>query len=616
MTLTWHAHGMEAALARALRTLGDAYPLAETQGDATLEFVAATGAACVAEKTPTGFRIAGGTLAGRLRAVGSILSGLVKEGAPCAESCPFGKLGIMLDCSRNAVMKPEHVTLWLRRMALLGYNRLMLYTEDTYEIPGEKRFGFNRGGYTQAELKELDRYAASLGIEMVGCIQTLAHLEQLFRWPEYGELQDFDSTIFVGNPKAYELIGKMLDSVSDCFATRQIHIGMDEAWHLGRGKYLDANGWRRRFDIFNEHLAKVVALCKERGLSPMIWSDMYFAMREGANGYYDRNGDIPADVVAAIPKEVNLVYWDYYHADPKFYRDWIAKHRAMGFEPKMASGVWTWSRFWHDRHTTEANAGACIEACRAEKLDDVFFTLWGDDGAYCDFDSAWAGMTWAADKCYADGGRTSPCAVPLASRFRAICGGDYEAVSCASDVNRANAPALLWDDPIYGMYANEGTLPNDLPRWGDVIASLEKVATALAAFPPQNPNAGDLEFAALLAETLAKKLRTRQRLEMAYDERDPSKLAAVARDALDVAERLGRLETVWRRGWMLRNRPHGWELIEGRLAILASRHRELARRIDEYLSGDVPSIPELDDRLDAGKGCYGGFRHLSSGSLI
>lgn len=38
----------------------------------------------------------------------------------------------------------------------MGYNRFILYTEDTYEVDNEIFFDYFRGKYTQSELKELD----------------------------------------------------------------------------------------------------------------------------------------------------------------------------------------------------------------------------------------------------------------------------------------------------------------------------------------------------------------------------------------------------------------------------------------------------------------------------
>ena len=64
----------------------------------------------------------------------------------------------------------------IRKLALLGYSELQLYTEDTYEVEGEPYFGYLRGRYSRAELREIDAYAKLFGIELVPCIQTLAHL--------------------------------------------------------------------------------------------------------------------------------------------------------------------------------------------------------------------------------------------------------------------------------------------------------------------------------------------------------------------------------------------------------------------------------------------------------
>ena len=67
--------------------------------------------------------------------------------------------GLMLDCSRNGVMKLDVVKKFIRYMAIMGLDTLMLYTEDTYEIPEYPYFGYLRGRYSCEELKEMDEYA-------------------------------------------------------------------------------------------------------------------------------------------------------------------------------------------------------------------------------------------------------------------------------------------------------------------------------------------------------------------------------------------------------------------------------------------------------------------------
>ena len=59
----------------------------------------------------------------------------------------FNKLGVMIDCSRNAVMSVPTLKRWIDITASLGYNMLMLYTEDTYEVDNQPYFGYLRGRY-------------------------------------------------------------------------------------------------------------------------------------------------------------------------------------------------------------------------------------------------------------------------------------------------------------------------------------------------------------------------------------------------------------------------------------------------------------------------------------
>ena len=63
------------------------------------------------------------------------------------------KFGVMLDCSRNAVLNVETVKKHIDNLNKMGFNMLMLYTEDTYEVNNEKMFGYLRGKYIKEEVK-------------------------------------------------------------------------------------------------------------------------------------------------------------------------------------------------------------------------------------------------------------------------------------------------------------------------------------------------------------------------------------------------------------------------------------------------------------------------------
>jgi hypothetical protein len=104
----------------------------------------------------------------------------------------FETFGVMIDMSRNAVMSMEGLKRFLPLLKKMGYNCVMLYTEDTYEVDGEPYFGYMRGRYTKVEMREIDDFASSIGMTVIPCIQTLAHLNAFFRWGTIKK--DYDDT--------------------------------------------------------------------------------------------------------------------------------------------------------------------------------------------------------------------------------------------------------------------------------------------------------------------------------------------------------------------------------------------------------------------------------------
>lgn len=590
--ISWQTRTTPAELRGMLRELGGYYAVEQEGAGIAVRFekVGAEGTCDVSVSGQTArVRYTAPAQAGR--AVGALLSGVVTPRRPVAESTPFETLGIMLDCSRNAVMTVNHVKLWLRRLALLGYNMVMLYTEDTYELPDEPYFGYQRGAYTPKELKAIDAYAARLNIEVVPCIQTLGHLEKILRHGAYGKVRDTGSVLMVGAQETYALIDKMVAHWKQVCRTERIHLGMDETHDLGRGRYLDQHGYRHGVELFNEHLAKVVEICQKHGLKPMIWSDMYFRLGCKSGGYYDASTVIPDDVAKKIPRATELVYWDYYHGEKAFYLDWIERHRQLGKEPLMASGIWTWNKYWYDHRLTEQNAGACVEACYESRLKEVFFTMWGDNGAYCDHDSAFAGMVFCADKAY---GHTEPAAPALEKRFAGVCGGSYAAHLLAGELQGGveGLQPNMWDDPIFETH---------LRSWAkDRPHQMAKAAGGFAALAGQlkrhahSHETGSLSYAYTTARAFAQRYALSAELLRAYRAKDRRGLQAVKRRITGVVESVQAMEEAFRSMWMRHNKPEGVEVIQARFGMLQARYRELERRLWEYLRGDITQIAELD----------------------
>lgn len=164
----------------------------------------------------------------------------------CQEVPCFETVGMMFDVSRNAVLTPETMRFFLRKMALMGLNLGMMYTEDTYEIPGQPYFGYQRGRYTAEELRALDDYANFFGIELCPCIQTLGHLNRMLHWPALSHLKDNEEVLLADDEATYAFLQEMIAAAVVPYRSRRIHIGMDEAHGIGLGTHCAAMGTKTR----------------------------------------------------------------------------------------------------------------------------------------------------------------------------------------------------------------------------------------------------------------------------------------------------------------------------------------------------------------------------------
>ena len=86
------------------------------------------------------------------------------------------RFGVMLDMSRNGIMKPEEVKKYAATIKKLGYNMIQLYTEDTYEVPGEPYFGYLRGIFQRG----VDAFNIAAGI-VIGIENAILHRSGKYR---------------------------------------------------------------------------------------------------------------------------------------------------------------------------------------------------------------------------------------------------------------------------------------------------------------------------------------------------------------------------------------------------------------------------------------------------
>ena len=619
MILNWNPATTEPAVADVLRTLGEEYPLRESARNINL----------VLEKTddPMALQV---IRRGSCRVVRYGRDSLAARGVACAlagmecdERTTFRTFGILFDCTRGNVVTVAHFKHWLRRLALMGYNLAMLYTKDAYQLPDEPYFGYMRGAYSLEEIRELDAYAKKLQIELIGSIQVLGHLEPILRWGAYYRVRDTSSAVMVDEPATYALIEKMIGFWSSALSSRRIHLGMDECQDLGRGRFMNEHGFESQFDLYNRHLARVCGICEKSHLSPIIWSDMYFRYANAKQEYYDTASKIPEEVKRAIPANVRFSYWDYFHRTPEIYEAMLARTAELnGTKPIMASGIWTWKRFWTDYEMTFSTVRPCIQACRKTGTDELIFTLWGDDGGYCEFDSAFAALAWAAD--YASNREENE--ERTSKLFEAVCGTSYRLQMICGDLcytfrdgkgqlMKVIPPPLLWDDPLMCIAWRE------FPAYREDLAELliAEYRRIMELTGPRRADraAGHIDFAWNLAHVLVLKLELRKMLETAYAGRDREALQTIAAQRIpELLEAISRLLDAFRVQWKRSFKSYGLELMQIRLGGLCERYRELSCVLGELLRGEITSIPELETDLLTCEGIPPTYHEVATGSFF
>ncbi len=498
----------------------------------------------------------------------------------------FSSCGVMVDVSRNAVLTVDAAKRALDCLAMLGMNLLLLYMEDTYTVPEYPYLGYLRGRYSQDELRELDRYAASLDIELMPCVQVLGHMEQFLQWESSAPLRDQPDILRPDWPATYDFLDKAIASLRACFRTGRIHVGMDEAYGVGLGQYYAEHGPTDRFELLNRHVQRVCEICGRHGFRPIMWSDMYFRLGSRRGEYYDPEAEIPRRVIDALPA-IDLCYWDYYHTDEAFYDAMLSGHAKLG-RTVFAGGIWTWSGFLPHVKRTRATMGPALRACARHQVDTVFATMWGDDGAETDVFLAFNQLPIFSEACWQGADVSDEALARLGEQLTGVPEEAFTAFGefYPSERERCTGKGLIWCDPLYPM------MEFGFESMRDAAARFRRAAETLAGYP----DSAECRYARLCFQTAAMKgelvaeLRDRY---LAHDRAWLRQTVTVTIPALQ--EQYQRLLEAHRGLWERDMKRFGWEILALRYGAVTGRLADVQDELSRYLAGELPAIPELDE---------------------
>ena len=504
----------------------------------------------------------------------------------------FKHFGVMLDMSRNAVMRVDEVKNFITLIKKMGYNTLGLYIEDTYEIDGEPYFGYLRGRYTAKEIKEIDAFALANGIEVIPHIQTLAHLNTLTRHSVYSSVFDMNDVLLIDEPKTYDLIEKMLKTISENFSSRIINIGFDEAFGVGRGKYLDKHGFCDRYEMLTRHLQKVTDIATKFGFQPHMWSDMFY--RISCNDYVPC--EIPENVKELVPEQVGLAFWDYYHKDKTFYDDMFKSHQSFNREVWFAGGAWSW--FGHSPLAGQsfATMKPAIESVLDNGIEHVMITMWGDCGRECSFYSLIHILYAIRQFGYGNFDMDE-----IKKGFNQTFGLDFDGFMSLDYPNDLSenfvmpdpmnpARVIMYNDILMGVFDTNISANPEIPY--DIFA--EKIGKA-------KENAGEFTYVFDTIHKLCKLLGAKYRLGIdlrtAYKQKDNAKLKELVEKVDLVTDLVKEFHSAFRYQWLKENKAQGFEVHDARMGGVIMRLDTCKMRVNDYLDGKIDKIEELEEEI-------------------
>lgn len=534
------------------------------------------------------------------RALGLLIERLREQSTPFSlkEVPQFTMNGPMLDVSQgNAAPNVQSVRQLLRHMAVMGLDMLMLYSEDSYKVKEQPYFGYLRARYTEEELRECDGYADLFGIEMIPCIQTLAHLIDVLKWKEFSDIKEDHETLLVGEEKTYRFIEDLIKAAAKPFKSKKIHIGMDEAWRLGLGRYLELHGLVPKGEIMKQHLTRVMEIVRKLGLEPLMWSDMFFRAYAKDGDYYDPDVQIPESAKAMVPDDVTLVYWDYYHTDEAFYSDFIDKHRVFG-EPVFAGGIWTWTGFGANWGLTFDTMNPALTACKKKGVKRIIATVWGDNGTECHVFANLPGFALFAEHGYSYELDTDK----LKKRFAFYTGACYddfynlayldETPGCRpGNPDQMNpSKALMWQDLLTGLFDKniEGLPLNE--HYAGLAEKFKAAAGRSGAY------GGLFRFNYHVADVLSVKSELGIKITRAYRENDRTELKRITGEILPcLTEKVRELRACHKRLWFSTCKALGWDVMDMRYGSLLIRIESAEEEIADYLDGRLDRLEELEE---------------------
>jgi len=302
-------------------------------------------------------------------------------------------------------------------------------------------------------------------------------------------------------------------------------------------------------------------------------------------------------VINSIPKEIELVLWDYYHKDIDFYKKFIDLHRTLNKEPIASPAAWDWGFFWANLPIAYSTIGPFMDACKEKKVKQAFITTWGYDGVENDIYSVLPAFQFFSECAYSKKINKNT----LKSNFYGVCGVNIESFNLASGLDYAGSKEkrkiidvsryLLWDDPFIGLCEPIKSNQSFKMHYKELHEKLKKEIN-------RNTISNRLVYPSQISRILAIKSDLRKDLVSAYRSKNRKKIKILLeKEVKPLLKEVKKLWKIHRNMWLITYKPFGLEVIEIRYGGLTFRLQSLIDRIGQYINKEIKDIPEFETKL-------------------
>lgn len=338
----------------------------------------------IAFASTAGCRHAQRTLSQLVRQYGRELPRLHISDAPA-----FATRGVMLDVSRNKVPTLPQLRQTIDLLAALKFNHLQFYTEHTFAYAGHEEVWRDASPLTPDEVRELDAYSSSRGVELAANQNCFGHLAVWLKRARYNPLAEIEGdnvwkfmqwdrrgpfSLCPILPGSEAFVRELLGQLLPCFISPLVNIGCDETFDVGHGRSRSevarraaaefcGSETKARASLFFDFTRTICDIARGHGKRPMFWADI--AMTH-------------ADMLGRLPEEAIGLAWGY-EPDARFAEE-ASRLYAHGMTAWVCPGTSTWRSVTGRTSESRGNMLAAAACSVMPNVSGFLVCDWGDVG--------------------------------------------------------------------------------------------------------------------------------------------------------------------------------------------------------------------------------------------